>query len=585
MRIFDELKRRNVFRAGTAYVITAWLIIQVVETVFPVYGLPTSAVRLVISALAIGFVPALVLAWVFELTPGGLVRDEDAPRTPATSRANAKMLDRIILIVLALAVGFFAFDKFVLSASREAAIAESAREAGRAEAMLGDVGDRSVAVLPFVDMSPEKNQEYMSDGIAEELLNLLSRVRDLRVISRGSSFSFKGRQVDIPTIAERLNATYVLDGSVRLAGTQLRITAQLIDGRTDTQRWSRTWDRELANIFEIQDEIASTVVEELKVTLLGSKPHSRPVDEEAYRLALQARYFWNRRAPGDEEAAFDAYRRAIEIDPDFAAAWAGLSVAYAVRSRAGIVEFEEGQRLAREAANRALALDPNLADAHVRLGQALARADDFEGMRAAYERAYELEPANPLVLGVMARLYGHLGRFEEGIAFLERAEAVDPLGAIWPANKVKLLLPLDRFDEAIRAADKAFAMNGNAEPYYGLLAEIYLASEQWQKALDTLERLPDSSEFLPMRAVAYFRTGRLAESESIMDRIREEAAPLMSAQLAIAHANMGNHDEAFEWLRRITQIAPTTIAYHTAFKPLHDDPRWQAFVATLDLPQ
>lgn len=232
-----------------------------------------------------------------------------------------------LALALALALGYFAFDKFVLSESREAAIADSARQEGRTDALVGSYGNKSIAVLPFVDMSPNKDQEYMSDGIAEELLNLLAKIPELRVTSRSSAFAFKGKDIDIPTAAEQLNVAHILEGSVRKAGNQLRITAQLIEAQSDTHLWSETYDRELINVFEIQDEIAATVVDELKLTILGETPTTQRIDEEAYTLVLQARYFWNRRAEGDEQNALELYKRALEIDSDYAPAWAGLSVA------------------------------------------------------------------------------------------------------------------------------------------------------------------------------------------------------------------------------------------------------------------
>jgi TolB-like protein len=319
-----------------------------------------------------------------------------------------------------------------MSEYREGEIAEAARQEGRTDAVVESYGELSIAVLPFVDMSPGKDQEYMSDGIAEELLNLLTRIPELRVISRSSAFAFKGKDIDIPTVAQELNATYILEGSVRKAGDQLRITAQLIEARSDTHQWSKTYDRKLENIFQIQDEIAAQVVEELRITLLADLPRSRRIDEEAYTLVLQARYFWYRRAPGDEEQALLLYQRALEIDPNYAPAWAGLSVAYSVAADANRIDKKAGLARAYEAAAKALALDPNFAEAHVRMDQALGRQRDRSGQRAEYERAYELDPNNPLVLGIMGGQLWKQERLDEAIELLERAESVDPLSAIWP---------------------------------------------------------------------------------------------------------------------------------------------------------
>ena len=303
MSLYSELKRRNVLRVGAAYLVAAWLIIQVIETVLPFYGVSDQIIRWIMTALLVGLIPALVLAWVFELTPEGVRRDSEIdPAEAAPSKATRK-LDGAIMIVLALALGYFAVDKFILQPGRDRTLVEETAQQVRSDTLIESYGDRSIAVLPFVDMSINQDQEYMSDGIAEELLNLLAKVPELRVISRSSAFTFKGKDIEIPEIARQLNAAYVLEGSVRQAGDQLRITAQLIEARSDTHLWSETYDRKLENIFQIQDEISAAVVEELKLALLGETPKSQIIDENAYRQILQARYFWNRRADGDAGSA------------------------------------------------------------------------------------------------------------------------------------------------------------------------------------------------------------------------------------------------------------------------------------------
>ena len=251
MSLFDELKRRNVLRVGTVYVVTSWLLIQVAETIFPLFGLDDAPARILVIVLGIGIIPALTVAWAFELTPEGLKKEKDVERSRSTTLQTSKKLDLMIMVMLALALAYFALDKFVLSKPREALIAETARQEGRSEALIESYGDKSIAVLPFADLSPQGDQAYFSDGIAEELLNLLAKIPELRVISRSSAFSFRDKDMDIPTIASQLQVAHILEGSVRKAGTRVRITAQLIDARSDTQLWSQTFDRTLDDIFAI----------------------------------------------------------------------------------------------------------------------------------------------------------------------------------------------------------------------------------------------------------------------------------------------------------------------------------------------
>jgi TolB-like protein/Tfp pilus assembly protein PilF len=586
MSLIHELKRRNVFRVAAAYVVSAWLIIQVVEVVFPVYGFSDATIRFVISALAVGLIPVLILAWAFELTPEGFRKERDIDGSRSDSPQAGKKLDRIIMVLLAVALGYFAFDKFVMSESREAEIAKVARQAGRTDAVVESYGELSIAVLPFVDMSPGKDQEYMSDGIAEELLNLLTRIPELRVISRSSAFSFKGKDIDLPTMAQKLNAAYILEGSVRTAGDQVRITAQLIEARSDTHRWSKTYDRKLENIFQIQDEIAAQVVEELRITLLSDMPRSQRVDEEAYTLVLQARYFWYRRAPGDAEQALALYQRALEIDPSYAPAWAGLSIAYIVAANAGSIDRETAVAKAHEAAVKAVALDPNLADAHVRMGQSLGRQGDRPGQLTEFERAYELDPNNPLALGGMADVLRRRERLDEAIEFQETAESVDPLSAIWPAGKASYLLDAGRFDEAEVAIDRAFELNLNTRQYGEKMAELSILRGEYAKALELLNTLPETGQNLVGIAVAYHGVGRHEESDNALAKMQglsdDPDGPWRAYGTAAVYARRGEHDKAFEQLEKISGIGRWRILYETFFTVLHDDPRWQPYIDTME---
>jgi TolB-like protein/Flp pilus assembly protein TadD len=584
MSLLGELRRRSVLRVGAAYIVTAWLIIQVAETVLPVYGFPDAAIRFVISALAVGLVPALVLAWVFEWTPDGLRRESSVDHSAPINLQAGKNLDRIIMVLLALALGYFAFDKFVLSESREARIAETAREAGRAAATVEAYGDRSIAVLPFVDMSAERDQEYMSDGIAEELLNLLAKIPELRVISRSSAFSFKRSDIDIPTIAAQLNAAFILEGSVRKAGDQIRITAQLIEGNTDTHRWSETYDRKLENIFAIQDEIAAKVVSELKVQLLGEIPTAQPVDENAYTRILQARFFWNRRAPGDEERAQALYEQSVEIDPTASEAWSGLSVAYAVAVHKNRMDRDEGLRLAREAAERAVELDPDSADAHVRMAQAHGRDGNTDAARTEVETAYALEPRSPLVLAILAIQKLSDRRIDETIRLYGEAEKVDPLGAIWPNNKVNYLLAIGNLDAAEDSARRAYTLNSNLDSLRTHLSNIRILQGRFEDAYEHLQHLPATDIRQMSYAIVYRGLGREAEAQAMLQQVIEENHPYRDFGLAQIFAQWGDNDRAFQSLEKsktIENLAPWHIEYEKLFRVLHDDPRWQPLVDEL----
>jgi len=581
VKILGELGRRNVLRVGTAYIVVAWLVIQVVETIFPIYGISDGAIRVVVTVLAIGLLPALIFSWVFELTPEGLRKEKDVDRSSSTTHKTGKKLDQLIIVVMTLALVYFAVDKFLLSPTREAASVESAVREARTDVMLRSYGANSIAVLPFVDMSVGRDQEYMSDGIAEEVLNLLAKIQQLRVISRSSAFSFKGKDIDIPTVAEDLDVSYILEGSVRKAGNQLRITAQLIDARSDTHVWSQTYDRKLENIFEIQDDIAAAVVKELKVTLLGEIPLSQQIDEEAYTLVLQARFFWNRRGPGDEANAMEYYRRALAIDENYAPAWAGVSVALAVQALAHEIPKKKGLAQAYEAAEKALALDPELSDAHVRMGQAKIRAGDWPGGSAEIERALQLDPRSALALGVSAVHLFIQGRLDESIDQYKKAASIDPLGAIWQGNMGSMMLSAGHLDEAEVAFRKSFDLNANTEAYNLSLGKILILRGRNSAALDKFLSVPESAESLLGLAIAYHKTGRFNEANAALEQLqnvsREDQAPFW---LGALYSEWGELDQAFEWLDKFSYSA-WNVAYDPYFRNLHDDPRWKPALAKM----
>ncbi len=282
---WGELKRRNVVRVAIAYAVVSWLLLQVADVVLDNIEAPTWVFQAILLLLVIGFPVAIIFAWAFELTPEGLKKEKDVDRSESITHVTGRKLDFVIIGVLVIAVGFLLVDKLYLSEGDTVPDEIIATER------------KSIAVLPFVNMSNDANNEYFSDGISEEILNLLVKVPELRVTSRSSAFSFKGQNLDVPTMAAKLNVVHVLEGSVRKSGNQLRITAQLIDGETDTHLWSETYERELKDVFAIYDEIAAAVVDELKIKLLGEPPKATETNSEAYALYLQGHDIFITNAP------------------------------------------------------------------------------------------------------------------------------------------------------------------------------------------------------------------------------------------------------------------------------------------------
>ena len=497
MSFLNELKRRNVLRVGTAYIVSSWLLIQVVETIFPAFGFGDAAVRIATIVLGIGLVPTLILAWAFELTPEGLKRDADVDREQSITQTTGKKLDRIILAVLALALGYFAFDKFVLDPARDAVLVEETTQKVRTDVLVESYGDKSIAVLPFVNMSDDAGNEYFSDGISEELLNLLAKIPEMRVISRSSSFTFKNKDIDIPTIAKQLSVAYILEGSVRKDDTQVRITAQLIEARSDTHLWSETYDRELVNIFKVQDEISAAIIGALKERLgLEFEAVSleiAAVNIEAHDAYLRGRHLIVQRTRATVEGAVKELEKAIVLDPDYALAHAELAMATLLSSRYADLTDTEAIAGAIPHVKRSLALDPNLAEAHAARGLIFTMQGEFEEALTQYERALQINPNYSTVHSWMGLDLADLGLYEEANAMTESALRLDPVSMVAIINYVVSLIRRNRLDDARQEMEKlASIAPASYARQRGILAGV---GGKWANELlgilDALEILPE----------------------------------------------------------------------------------------------
>ncbi len=583
MSLFNELKRRNVLRVTAAYVVVSWLVIQMVETIFPAFGFGDAAVRLVTIVLAIGLIPTFILSWVFEITPEGLKKDKDVDRSQSIAAHTGKKLDRIIMVVMALAIGYFAIDKFVFSDSRETSIAEEARQEGRSEALVESYGDKSIAVLPFVNMSDDVSNEYFSDGISEELLNLLAKIPELRVISRSSAFSYKGKEIKLTEVARELNVVYILEGSVRKAGSRVRITAQLIEARTDTHLWSETYERTLDDVFAIQDEIGAAVVQELKVMLLGAAPSVQETDPEAYALFLQARHLSRQDTEESLERSNDLYQQVLKIDSGYAAAWSGLATNYQRQASLGLIPLDEGFDLARETANSALAINPDYAPTHAILGQIQIGDRDLTAAARYLERALALEPGNIESLRFAATLYGALGRLERAIAVSDHMVTLDPVNNLGYFNLGKMNHYSGKPDAAITALETALSLSPGRIAAQILIGEALMLKGEPEAALaailqeDSIWRLID----LPM---VYHALGRAVDSDAALAELIEEQSQWAAYNIAYVLAFRGESDRAFEWLDKAVQYDDPGLAelpIQPLFANIHDDPRWMPFLESI----
>jgi TolB-like protein/class 3 adenylate cyclase/Tfp pilus assembly protein PilF len=461
----------------------------------------------------------------------------------------------------------------------------------------------SIAVLPFTDLSPEKDQEYFTDGLAEELLNVLSKIRGLRVASRTSAFHFKGKDVDIPTIAQKLNVATILEGSVRKSGKRVRITAQLIQVATDSHLWSESYDRELEDIFAVQDDIAQSVVKELRSALLGEKRDAsasaaakaevqaaakgRGENVEAYRLYLQGRFFEDRLTRGDTAKGLEYYRQALEVDPEYALAWAGLSRAYGTQAGYSWLPFAEGFGKAREAAERALQLEPDLAEAHAALGEILMFYDwEWQGADGSLRRALELAPGNARIIRSTAILAGFLGGVDETIALLRRAAALDPLAVPVYRSLGRWCFCGGRLEEAEAAMKKTLELNPHDSHTHYYLGLVRLKQGRLDEALEAFQQGGDDTYRRLGLTLAQHARGLPAESHAALKELIDKEADGDAYQIAEAHAYRNETDLAFQWLERAyAQRDPglSMMKVDPLLHRLHGDPRWQPFLEKMGL--
>lgn len=593
MAVFEELRRRNVHRVAIAYLAGAWLLVQVVETLLPAFDWSGQALRIVLVLLAIGFIPALILSWVFEWTPDGLRRETDL--TERTPRTGSRRFDRFITVVLVIAVAYFAVDKFVFDPDRDraeiAAATEEATNRALSGAFLDEFRDRSILVVPFLNMSTDPEQEYFADGISEELLNVLARIEDLRVISRMTSWTFKGKDVDVAEVHRKLNVSYILEGSVRKAGNRLRITAQLIDARTDTHLWSGTYDRTLEDLFAIQDEISVAVAEQLHIELFHSDSPHKGVDPRAYELYLRASIDPVTSGAEPTERVLEVRRlleEALAIEPDYPAALYNLLLANEVLRRRASPRDEPALRQGIvDLFDRLVMLAPGSVFANN--WRAYIEINWYKNFIVAapfLEKALRFANRTDVHVyfkGAMELLH-KLGRDEEAVVVGQYWASRDPACSSCIAGAANAMRHAGLHREAALVLESLLDWRDMGELGYWVTGVTYLVAGEPGKALSYFDRIDPDSETINRnfaRAFALYSLGRIDEFESALARelaSRPENTPEGIARL---YAWSNQRDKAFEWLE--IMIAEQGVDWAESVKtdlyePIKSDPRWQDFL-------
>jgi adenylate cyclase len=565
MGLFSELRRRNVLRMAILYLVAAWLIMQVTEVLMSLVGLPPWSGRAVIAILVIGFPITLVFSWFFELTTDGISLEKDVEPSRSITHDTGRRIDFIVISLLFAAVILFAYDKWWVSSAPE----------------------RSIAVLPFINLSDDPEQEYFSDGLAEDILNLLANVPELRVISRSSSFSFKEQGLDVPTIAAKLNVAHVLEGSVRKSGNQLRVTAQLIEVESDSHLWSNTYDHEMKEVFAVQDEIATAVVNALKATLTGKTPQAKKTNPDAYALYLQARHLIEQRNVQNFDLAEAMLEDALALDPGYEPAWAELAYFYLHPANSSNLSFHERVERARHAITQALAINPEYEAALVAMANIEMNYEwNFTAANDYLDRALRKNPNDARALVYAARSNRVFGRVDEAVKLARRAVDLDPVS---PTNHYALGIYLhisNHIQEGINQLRTALALSPTMSLVRFDLGMMLLARGDAEAALEMIEQEPSEGFRLTGRAIVQHALADATASEAALQELLANHQEWFAYQIASVYAYRNEADEAFFWLDRCYEIhdALSEMLVDPLLMNLHDDLRWEPFLDKMGLP-
>ena len=576
----SELKRRNVYKVAVAYAVVGWLLIQVATQVFPFLEIPNWTIRLVILLTAFGFPVALIIAWAFELTPEGIKRTEDADAARQHSRGGVWIV--VVLIAAALSLGLFFLGRYTAGRGTPR----------QSEAATASNPQKSIAVLPLVNTSGDPSNEYFSDGLSEELIAVLAKIPDLKVIGRSSSFLFKGKSDDSKAIGEKLGVAHLIEGSVRKQGDRVRIVAELINAHDGRSLWSETYDRELKDMFAVQNEIATAVADQMKVKLLGqsARPESVGSSENpaAHNAVLQSDFYFQQQTADSLRKSISFLQEAVRLDPNYALAYAKLSQAW--RQYAASFAIEDASKAydeARQAADKAVSLAPDLVDVRMTVGLlAMNPGLDFPAAEKEFRQVLQSSPNNAaakngLTLSLLAQ-----GRFTEAEEACRQALLLDPLLTNLWFNLGRITVGTGRYKEAGEAFRKGLELQPNASRFHTYLATLDVLQNRPAQA--TANAQLENEGFWRDYAVALVQQAQ-GDQSAADARLKDFIAKDSNGgafQIAVLYAIRKEPDQMFKWLDTaydtrdsgLTQLAVTPF-----FLPYRDDPRFTALCQKLNV--
>jgi TolB-like protein/Tfp pilus assembly protein PilF len=588
--VLQKLKQNHIVRVALLYLGVSWIILEPVHVVFHMLEVPEWANRLVIVVIVLGFPLTVIPAWIYAATPATMKPDALKARHSGLRRMNRR-LNLAIAAVAVMMVLYFVLYHFWLGKHLIDPISEDARASLNAPVVPGvAVPQRSIAVLPFVDISQGRDQQYLADGLADELLNLLAQIPELRVAARSSSFMFKDKPKDVATMATELHVAHLLEGSVRKAGNRVRITAQLIRADSGYELWSETFDRMLDDVFQLQDQIAGSVVQALKVKLLGGSLPLRqvPGNLEAYNLYLQGRFFAGQRTREGFAQALDYFGRAIDLDRGYEPSWTERSIVYGDMAARGYLPAADALPKARDAVRVALELNPKSARAHIAMGY-LHMNDDWDWAAADREigEALTLEPGSADVLHAAGSLNLVLGRVSESVRLFLAALARDPLRASSYSNLGVAYFADGRLPEAEQAFRKAIQLRPAALYWHNALGLVLLWKGEPGAALAEMKRETDEMWRLEGEALVYWAMHQRGESDQVLAELTTKFQKKSPYVIATVYGYRGEAGPAFQWLDRALSerdATLTSIKSDPLFQKIKADPRYATLLQKVGLP-
>ncbi len=584
---FRRLKQRKLVQWTLAYVAAAFALLQGIDIVAQRFGWPEQTMRFVIIALSIGLFVTLVLAWYHG--------ERGAQRVTGTE---------LLILALLLAIGGGLLWRFVSIAREPAEQSGAARTSVESKS---EINAKSVAVLAFANLSDDKGSEYFSDGISEELLTVLQKIPGLHVAARTSAFSFKGKNATAQEIGQKLGVAHLVEGSVRKAGDVVRIAARLTQANTGEEQWSENYTRNLKDVFAVQTELAQTIVEQLKGQLAGgaANPEAKAAIQaqvqaaekggtknvEAHEAYLQGRFFLNRHSEKETDQARAAFERAVQLDPKFALAWAGLAQTHVwdcmYATEGGQKEFNEHLAAARDAVERALALEPDLSDALFPKATIETNFDyNWKGAAETLRKALALAPQDPALVMWAGNLAGARGETRQAIDLFRRAVALDPVNAQARAFLATNLSASGRQEEAHAEYAREIELNPSAPNSYAGMGLAYLLEGKFEEAATVAQK--DAADWARLLVVSCARWAqkRVPESDAALAQLIKIASETGAYQIAEVYGYRNDKDRAFEWLeraRRQRDAGLSALRPDTLLPNLHDDPRWNAFLRKMGL--